>query len=212
MLALLCRSNDGRTLAVTSSDGYCSLVTFDPGELGTPLEPSKLPAAVARQPCMPPTATEQGVFKSPSPHSRNGAREKEGEDVEPKTTSVKPRRIRPTTIATFGSPDRTQGNSSPSVSPSSSQQHLTSSQQPPVEGVASDPMPPCVEGVASDPMPPCVEGVASDPKPPCVKGGEPVVEVPRKNPSGPRRVNFITLSSPAPKPPDEAMEVELLTN
>jgi len=32
----LCRSSDGQTLVVSSQDGYCSLVTFDPNELGTP--------------------------------------------------------------------------------------------------------------------------------------------------------------------------------
>lgn len=32
-----CRSSDGNTLIMSSQDGYCSLVAFGPGELGTPL-------------------------------------------------------------------------------------------------------------------------------------------------------------------------------
>ena len=37
------RSDDGLVLVVTSSDAYCSIVTFDPDELGTPLETENLP-------------------------------------------------------------------------------------------------------------------------------------------------------------------------
>lgn len=33
---VLCRSSDGRILVVSSTDGYCSLVSFAKGELGTP--------------------------------------------------------------------------------------------------------------------------------------------------------------------------------
>lgn len=35
-LYALCRSSDGHILAVSSTDGYCSLVSFAEGELGTP--------------------------------------------------------------------------------------------------------------------------------------------------------------------------------
>lgn len=35
---LLCRSRDGSFLAVSSTDGYCSFLSFSPGELGTPLK------------------------------------------------------------------------------------------------------------------------------------------------------------------------------
>ena len=31
-----CRSHDGRVLVVSSTDGYCTLVTFEAGELGEP--------------------------------------------------------------------------------------------------------------------------------------------------------------------------------
>lgn len=35
-----CRSQDGRLLVVSSTDGYCTLVSFDAGELGTEYEHS----------------------------------------------------------------------------------------------------------------------------------------------------------------------------
>lgn len=35
-LCSLCRSSDGRILVASSTDGYCSLVSFAKGELGTP--------------------------------------------------------------------------------------------------------------------------------------------------------------------------------
>eukprot|EP00897_Mesotaenium_endlicherianum_P005631 jgi/Mesen1/5096/ME000252S04207 len=41
-------SPDGHTLAISSQDGYCTLASFQAGELGTTLQPSELPAHVAR--------------------------------------------------------------------------------------------------------------------------------------------------------------------
>ena len=32
----LCRSSDGCTLVTSSTDGYCTIVTFTEGEIGTP--------------------------------------------------------------------------------------------------------------------------------------------------------------------------------
>lgn len=43
------RSDDGLILVITSSDAYCSIVTFEPGELGTPLAKDKLPSPMRRQ-------------------------------------------------------------------------------------------------------------------------------------------------------------------
>lgn len=37
------RSNDGLALIVSSSDGFCSIVTFSPGEIGTPLTSENMP-------------------------------------------------------------------------------------------------------------------------------------------------------------------------
>ena len=31
-----CRTADGQTLVLSAQDGYCSVVAFEPGELGTP--------------------------------------------------------------------------------------------------------------------------------------------------------------------------------
>jgi len=32
---ILCRSHDGRLLVLSSTDGYCTMISFDVGELGT---------------------------------------------------------------------------------------------------------------------------------------------------------------------------------
>lgn len=45
----ICRSDDGLVLVVTSSDAYCSIVTFEPGELGVALAMEKFPES--RQQC-----------------------------------------------------------------------------------------------------------------------------------------------------------------
>lgn len=83
------RSNDGHTLLITSSDGFCSCLTFAPGELGTvyhhppqvkhtpmPLNSAGSPAAstpgqtpnyASIPPPMARQASSQGVAPSPSP-------------------------------------------------------------------------------------------------------------------------------------------------
>ena len=48
MLFIACRSEDGQILVVSSSDGYCTVVRFDSGELGVPLPNSELPAKARR--------------------------------------------------------------------------------------------------------------------------------------------------------------------
>ena len=40
------RSDDGLVLVVTSSDAYCSIVTFEPGELGVALATEKIPMSM----------------------------------------------------------------------------------------------------------------------------------------------------------------------
>ena len=52
-------SPDGNTLAVASADGFCSLVTFEPGELGEPLPADALPADVAAR--LPAAAVARAV-------------------------------------------------------------------------------------------------------------------------------------------------------
>ena len=62
-------------------DGYCTIVSFEPGELGAPLDREKLPPLVAKQ--FQPVAREQTSVKSPSLV---------------KVNNVKPRRINPTVV------------------------------------------------------------------------------------------------------------------
>ena len=55
------RTKDGRTLAVASTDGYCSFVTFEPGELGTPYVSQPLPTKTSTTtPAPPSTSTTTG--------------------------------------------------------------------------------------------------------------------------------------------------------
>lgn len=89
----IARSNDGQTLLITSSDGFCSCLTFGTGELGTvyhqPAQPKHVPthintAAAASVTCTPtqtPTQpnmpslprqqSSQGHAPSPSPFTVN---------------------------------------------------------------------------------------------------------------------------------------------
>jgi len=48
VLFIACRSEDGQILVVSSSDGYCTVVRFDSGELGVPLPNSELPVKARR--------------------------------------------------------------------------------------------------------------------------------------------------------------------
>lgn len=40
---MTCRSSDGCNLVASSSDGYCTVVEFDDGEIGTPLTSHEVP-------------------------------------------------------------------------------------------------------------------------------------------------------------------------
>ncbi|KAK9843501.1 hypothetical protein WJX81_006208 [Elliptochloris bilobata] len=60
-------SRDGRFLAASSYDGYCSVAAFEPGELGRPLAPEELPAHVAA--LLPPDAQP-----APAPSARSPAK------------------------------------------------------------------------------------------------------------------------------------------
>ena len=112
------RSDDGSTLVITSSDCYCTIVTFEPNELGAPLPSEKLPAGItapntcllpsrpspspnsAKQPESDPHTdkdlqSDDVMIISPSPHSSGSA------DM----STSKPRRIRPTMVSTVTSPN-----------------------------------------------------------------------------------------------------------
>ena len=102
------RSNDGLTLVVTSSDGYCTLVCFEPGELGTPLSTDQLPPVVLKQQKENPCKQQQELVTSVSPTSRQPSKSPQAATSavsEPKVNILKPRRIRPTVIASFSSPE-----------------------------------------------------------------------------------------------------------
>lgn len=84
-----CRSNDGLMLIVTSSDCYCSIITFESCELGNPLETSVMfPTAKCEKASQPVNSCSQAV-----PHS----------EPDPPAQVVSPtgkqRRIRPTMIS-----------------------------------------------------------------------------------------------------------------
>lgn len=70
----MCRSSDGLTLLISSSDGFCSTLSFAPGELGTPytgeVGPQKHSAASGTAPSSnqnTPVPTPTSVFAPPSP-------------------------------------------------------------------------------------------------------------------------------------------------
>lgn len=54
------RSNDGRALIMASTDGYCSMVSFEDGELGVPLEGESVPECMRKNDLS--IATDVNVF------------------------------------------------------------------------------------------------------------------------------------------------------
>jgi chromatin assembly factor 1 subunit B len=111
-------SSDGLTLLISSSDGFCSTLSFTPGELGTvytgdlgPPKPSVANASNQNTPAPTPTS----VFAPPSPFP-NGSHHRHWDSVG-SLTAPSP----PTATASFvnpraGSPARSSSNSSVSAS------------------------------------------------------------------------------------------------
>lgn len=64
---LLCRSEDGLVLVITSSDAYCSIVTFEPGELGVPMATEALPESMKKAKSLSETTR---VSKSPNENGK----------------------------------------------------------------------------------------------------------------------------------------------
>ena len=67
-----CRTADGMSLALASQDGYCSVVAFEAGELGTPLLPDQqpvrpMPSAVPTVTRPPPSASSSTSSLPPTP-------------------------------------------------------------------------------------------------------------------------------------------------
>lgn len=108
------RSNDGSTLLVSSSDGFCSCLSFAPGELGSvyhpPPQPKVTPAHIntsastapspshtptqAAIPSLPRPPSSSGVAPSPSPfamaHPASPARSASVSSVTTQTSHVVP--------------------------------------------------------------------------------------------------------------------------
>ena len=86
-----CRSSDGLVLAVTSSDGYCSLIGFESGELGEPLQQDKLPACIQQ-------TSSSSTCLSPTPEKTSSIAHKTQSDTSSPVNVIIPRRIRPAPV------------------------------------------------------------------------------------------------------------------
>lgn len=129
------RSTDGLTLLISSSDGFCSTLSFAPGELGTvytgELGPPKPPVAAASSQNTP-APTPTSVFAPPSPFP-NGSHHRH-RDSASSLTAPSP----PTLTASFvtpraASPARSLSNSS-TVGQSSASQSGVLSNPPLISG------------------------------------------------------------------------------
>ena len=162
------RSNDGLTLVITSSDGYCSLVYFELGELGTPLPQDQLPPVISKQ-----NNRQDGPALVTSPPTQQPSEPPQAPThsiTELKPNILKPRRIRPTTITSFTSPEaETKKAERSSRSPT------------PLVGANTSPL--------------SSQGKTRSPN--GTKTSEDVTETPGKKSPGlaPRRVNFVTLTT-----------------
>ena len=88
------RSSDGLVLTVASSDGYCSLIGFEPGELGQPLQSDKLPACMRHTSSSSPSSSPLSSSSSPlAPSSTIPQTQKKS--TSPPISDIKPRRIHP---------------------------------------------------------------------------------------------------------------------
>ena len=185
------RSNDGLTLVITSSDGYCTVACFEPGELGTPLPTDQLPPVVLKQ---QKEKQQQELVTSVTPTAQQPSKSPQAATSavsEPKVNTLKPRRIRPTIVASFSSPeDKLEkveakspascvGTKAPSTSGSEEKRDsISSPSSRRINGNAS-------HKEANDVT---INGESSGKK------------------SAPRRVNFVTLSTSTSSPPDHKQE------
>lgn len=108
------RAPDGKTLILSSQDGYCSIVAFTPGELGTPY--------TGPQPHLPHSSTSLNPASVPAPQpvgSTSG--ERKLEDMFASTSSL-------ATSSTSTTPSTSQASSSATSAipaPSSSSSSMT---------------------------------------------------------------------------------------
>lgn len=149
-MSILCRSRDGSFLAVSSTDGYCSFLSFSPGELGTPLkEPPTLEVFApnsgvekkGKKSARTSSPVTQPASSAPTPTSQTGLG-KDAPSVTPpeekkSTPSAKskpqPRRITLNTLEGWGKPS-TPKATAPSApqTPTSASTSAPSTPQPSV--------------------------------------------------------------------------------
>lgn len=137
---VLFRSGDGSFLAVSSTDGYCSFLSFSPGELGTPLkEPPTLEIFVPNN-GSDKKGKKSSVTKNPSPVSQppsstlspisqpNCAPPAEDKKSTPKTKAKpQPRRITLNTLEGWG---KIASSKTPSMSQTTLPESAPSTHQP----------------------------------------------------------------------------------
>ena len=94
-------------LAVSSSDGYCSLVGFEPGELGEPLKQDKLPTCMRHTTTTASSTTSSDIDKDSLTQNNSS----------PSINIIVPRRIRPAPVQTPSSAIFEQTTSEEPISP-----------------------------------------------------------------------------------------------
>lgn len=145
---ILFRSGDGSFLAVSSTDGYCSFLSFSPGELGTPLkEPPTLEvfapnsgvekkgkksartsSPVTQPPTSAPTSTSQTV---PSKDAPSVTTPEEKKSTPSAKSKPQPRRITLNTLEGWGKPSTPKATaSSAPQTPKSASKNAPSTPQP----------------------------------------------------------------------------------
>jgi len=131
------RSTDGLTLLISSSDGFCSTLSFAPGELGTiytgELGPPKPTAAAAASSQNTPVPTPTSVFAPPSPFP-NGSHHRHRDSASSLTAPSPPSLTASFVHPRAASPARSNSNSSIITQPSAASQTGVLSNPPLIAG------------------------------------------------------------------------------
>uniref|UniRef100_A0AAY4DBE1 Chromatin assembly factor 1 subunit B n=1 Tax=Denticeps clupeoides TaxID=299321 RepID=A0AAY4DBE1_9TELE len=136
-LSDLAWSRDATFLAVSSTDGYCSFITFAEGELGTPLKERPIlevvtPASGAEKKAKRNSASGRTASPVPRPSNTSAGQEKESPGTTPARSTVsedktpplgmkakpQPRRITLNTLQGWSKPSTPKNPASPSTAPS----------------------------------------------------------------------------------------------
>lgn len=173
-LCFLFRSGDGSFLAVSSTDGYCSFLSFSPGELGTPLkEPPTLEVFVPNSGTekkgkkaknSPPVS--QPPTSAPTPQTNPGKDAPSPTPPEEKKSTPKvkskpqPRRITLNTLEGWGKPTTPKASAaSAPLTPASGSTSAPSTPQPRIAPLT--PTTTKVHNGASTPGPTTPKGVTT---------------------------------------------------